>query len=165
MTHPLRSAAVLCLFLLLPCLAGCQLFRAEKPEVWEESELAVMNQQVLFTGAVYALQKEGFPVGMGADAGKGMIETGWRVQQSPFKGKGFRERAYLEFAPSGDGLHSTIRVRVLRETNESLRPLVQGSAKWERADDPVDVSRRVLQYAHSYLDPGSVIGDTTKQQP
>ncbi len=157
-----RAALTLLVCLVwLPLLSGCHLFRSSKPELWEESELAVMNQQVLFTGVVYALQKEGFPVGMGADAGRGHIETGWRVQQSPFKGKGFRERAHLRFEPAGDGLHSLVRVRVERETNESLRPLVQGSAKWERADDQTDVARRVLQYAHSYLDPGTVVEEST----
>ncbi len=156
----LLLAACMVLFL----VSSCQLFRAKKPELWEESQLAIMNQQVLFTGVVYALQKEGFPVGMGADAGKGHIETGWRVQQSPFKGKGFRERAHLRFEPAGDGLHSLVRVRVERETNESLRPLVQGSAKWERADDQTDVAQRVLQYAHSYLDPGTVV-ETAPKQP
>ena len=147
------------LLLALPLLTGCQLFRKKHVEIWEETTLNVMNQQVLFTGAVYALQKEGFPVGMGADAGQGLIITGWRVQESPFKGKGFRERATLRFAPGEDGVTSTVRVRVERETNESFRPTVQGSAVWERDEDQKSVSRRILQYTHSYLDPGTVIGD------
>ena len=150
---------LLVLLILLPCLSGCQLFRKKHVEIWEESTIQVMNQQVVFTGAVYALQKEGFPVGMGADAGQGLIVTGWRVQESPFKGKGFRERATLRFAPGEDHASSVVRVRVERETNESFRPTVQGSAKWERDDDQKSAARRILQYVHSYLDPGTVIGD------
>jgi len=149
---------------LMVSTSGCHMFSPTPPKQWEETRLRLTNQQVLFEGLVLALQREGFSVGMGADAAAGEIVTGWRVKSSPFKGRGYRERAFLNFSPTPEGDKSLIRLRVERETNESLRPLVEGSAKWERAPDQVDVASRVLQYAHSYLDPGSVIDKPSDEQ-
>ncbi len=140
----------LCLLLLLG-FSSCRLFQAHVPEQWEEAKIDTQNQKVLFEGIVLALGQEGFRVGTGAQPGKGVVRTAWRVNASPFKGKGWRERATVTFAQGEEG-KSVVRARVHRETNESLRPLLEGSAKWKRTDDQVNVSLRILEYLHAYLD-------------
>ncbi|HPF15355.1 MAG TPA: hypothetical protein PLJ12_13915, partial [Planctomycetota bacterium] len=93
----MRFVSIVLLALL--ALSSCHLFHKSIPDQWEESELRIINQKVLFEGVVFALEKEGFRVGTGANPGDGTIESAWRVSASPFKGKGYRERAILTFGP------------------------------------------------------------------
>ncbi|MEZ6005168.1 MAG: hypothetical protein R3F17_04035 [Planctomycetota bacterium] len=143
------------LLLLAPVLlCGCRMFSSAPPKHTEEVTVGTRNSRVLFEAVVLGLQKEGFSVGQGADPGKNEVVTGWRVNASPFKGKGYRERATVNFSPAETEGESLVTCRVERETNESFRPLLEGSAKWERAPDPEDVPKRVLAFIDAYLQPG-----------
>ena len=138
------------LLLLVFGLSSCNLFRARHPEQWQQTTIDTQNQKNLFEGLVLALKKENFKVGSGADAGGHRVVSGWRSHASPFKGRSYRERAILLYEGTEDG-RFLVRVRVERELNQSIRPLVPNSAKWERAPDQPDVSNRILHYVHSYL--------------
>ncbi|MDF1837399.1 MAG: hypothetical protein P1V35_06010 [Planctomycetota bacterium] len=142
--------ALLTVLLLAFGFSSCNLFRAHHPEQWQKTTIMTPNQKVLFEGLVLALRKEDFKVGSGADAGAHRVVSGWRNHASPFKGRSYRERAIVLYEPQEDG-GFLVRVRVERELNQSIRPLLPGSAKWERAPDQPEVSKRILQYVHSYL--------------
>ena len=143
-------SSLLAVFLLAICFSSCNLFNARHPEQWQETTIETQNQKVLFEGLVLALRKEDFKVGAGADAGAKKVVTGWRNHTSPFKGRSYRERASVMYETTEEGGY-LVRVRVEREINHSLRPLLPNSAKWEHAPDQPKVSKRILQYVHSYL--------------
>ncbi len=144
------TPTLLAVLLLAIGLSSCNLFRAQHAEQWQETTIETQNQKVLFEGLVLALRKEDFKVGSGADAGARRVVTGWRNHSSPFKGRSYRERATVSYENTDDS-RFLVRVRVEREINHSLRPLLPNSAKWERAPDQPKVSKRILQYVHSYL--------------
>ncbi len=144
------TQALLVVLLLAFGFSSCNLFQARHPEQWQKTTIMTPNQKVLFEGLVLALRKEDFRVGGGADAGAHQVISGWRSHASPFKGRSYRERAILKYSPNPEGGY-LVRVRVERELNQSIRPLLPNSAKWERAPDQPDVSRRILQYVQSYL--------------
>ncbi len=144
------TSTLFAVLLLTIGLSSCNLFQARHSDQWQETTIETQNQKVLFEGLVLALRKEDFKVGSGADAGSHKVVTGWRNHTSPFKGRSYRERANVAYEPTDDGRY-LVRVRVEREINHSLRPLLPNSAKWERAPDQPKVSRRILQYVHSYL--------------
>ncbi|MCP5020458.1 MAG: hypothetical protein GY930_01670 [bacterium] len=144
------TPTLLAVLLLAIGLSSCNLFKAQHPEQWQKTTIETQNQKVLFEGLVLALRKEDFKVGSGADAGAHQVVTGWRNHSSPFKGRSYRERATVSYETTDDNRY-LVRVRVEREINHSLRPLLPNSAKWERAPDQPKVSMRILQYVHSYL--------------
>jgi hypothetical protein len=145
-----QTHSILVALLLVVGFSSCNLFQARHPEQWQQTTIVTQNQKVLFEGLVLALRKEDFKVGSGADAGAHRVVSGWRAHASPFKGRSHRERAIVLYELKEEGGY-LVRVRVERELNQSIRPLVPHSAKWERAPDQPDVSRRILQYVHSYL--------------
>jgi len=144
------TQALLVVLLLAFGFSSCNLFRARHPEQWQRTIIQTPNQKVLFEGLVLALRKEDFKVGSGADAGAHQVVSGWRSHASPFKGRSYRERAIVLYELQEEGGFQ-VKVRVEREINQSIRPLLPNSAKWERAPDQPDVSKRVLQYVQSYL--------------
>jgi hypothetical protein len=145
-----QPIALIGIMLLVFGFSSCRLFQARHPEQWMESNIATQNQKNLFEGVVLALAKEDFRVGSGADAGGQEVVSAWRNHASPFKGRSFRERALVRYEMRKEG-GFLVRVRVEREINQSIRPLVPNSAKWEDGPDQPDISKRILQYIHSYL--------------
>ncbi len=144
------TPTLLAVLLLAIGFSSCNLFRAQHPEQWQETTIETRNQKVLFEGLVLALRKEGFKVGSGADAGAHKVVSAWCNHPSPVTRRSYRERAIVSYEMTEDDRY-LVRVRVERDLNRSLRPLLPNSAKWERAPDQPKVSRRILQYVHSYL--------------
>lgn len=144
---------------LLLCLLACfgsschLLYKTIKAE-WEEAEVECASTKAMFEVSALALGKAGFPVGIGANPAKSVLVSGWRSSESPFKGRGYRERANVEFESLKPGWF-LLRVRVERETNESFRPLDKQYAKWEAAPDSPESARRVLGYAQAWLRAGA----------
>ncbi len=133
----LRNSA-LCAALLL--VASCMSQRT--PPKWIEATVEAPNQTVLRQVTVYSLQRVGFPIGSGIEAGKLSGVTGWDTQLQPFKGEGFRERCYVEFKPT-TGKRYALRVRVERERNDDIvHPLDLSYAEWK--PDPDNDARAKL---------------------
>ncbi|MFT5049952.1 MAG: hypothetical protein ACI8QZ_001345 [Chlamydiales bacterium] len=141
------------------CLVpSCYLLSSAPIPQWTESEVPSANEQVLREVVMVSLQRCGYPVGSGVDPGARTVATGWRESAHAFKGKGWREKATVMYRPSEDG-HYQVRVRVERETNESLRPLDPAYAKWERSADHPPSADKVMQYLRSMLDSEFEVGD------
>lgn len=149
-----------CLALVAP-LSSCRLLSPAPQPQWVEAELPCSSEQVLREVVTVSLQRSGFPVGSGIDPGARRVATGWRESAHAFKGKGWREKATVEYEPSEAGRFG-IRIRVERETNESLRPLDPAYAKWKPSADHPPSGQKILQYMRSMLDSSFEVGEATQ---
>lgn len=137
--------ACLCL-----CLAASCKVDQIQPQ-WRDGEVAAASENVLWEVTVIALEKEGYPVGAGLDPSKGVALSGWKTSLAPFKGKGWRARAHVQFERMAPGRYK-VEVRVEKETNEDLvRPLDATYAEWKPAADDLERAGVLLQRIRSYL--------------
>lgn len=133
----------------LALLAACA--SRPPPAEWRDGEIAAASENVLWEVTVIALEKEGYPVGAGLDPAEGRAVSGWRSSLAPFKGKGWRARAHVEYERAAPGRYR-LRVRVERELNQDgVRPLDPSYAEWEPAPDDVERANVLLQRIRSYL--------------
>lgn len=146
----MKTLPLLLVSLVALTCASCQLlYKSHRPE-WVEAEVECVSTKAMFEVTALALIKSGFPVGGGADPANSKLLTGWHTSASPFKGRGYRDRAHVKFEDLRQGWFQ-VRVRVERETNESFRPLDQKYAKWKGAADNPEGARRVIEYIHALL--------------
>ena len=116
---------------------------------WLKGEAPSASQHVLYEVTKMALVKSGFPVlGVGFDPATHTMSSGWRTDLVPMtrqRTRGFRERAWVKYSPSGGG-EIELEVRVEREINKNLaRPLDPQYADWETGPDSVERARFLLQ--------------------
>lgn len=137
----------LCLFLLVLGLSGC---RTGHRAQWLDTQVPSNSETLVYETVHFSLEKAGYPIGIGADKGTRTVETGWYTSLAPLKGKGYRQRAHVTYQPVTEGRYG-VRVRIERESNESLRPLDPRSAKWKSSPDNTREAKRVLQIVRSYL--------------
>lgn len=156
-TRTRRLGQALVLAAMAAFVAGCSLTPDPKEE-WVESEVGTRSEQVLWEVALLSLDKAGFPVGLGADPASRRIESGWQRSLAPFKGAGWREKATIQYERLPDRRYQ-VRVRVQRETNESLRPLDLSFAKWTPRDDNTGRAKIIIQYLQGYLGDAMEVGE------
>ena len=151
-----RCAAIAVTLCALVALSGCK----SKPEPqWVDATFDVRSENLLWTVLRQALDRAEFAVGSEADPSQRRIVSAWKVDASPFKGRGFRSKAHVEFSPSSEadnGQESgwAVRVRVEKETNESFKGLDLRYAEWKAAPDDVAAAGRIVQFARSLLGGG-----------
>lgn len=153
-----RTWLYLAPFLLLG-LCSCALFQRQIHPRWTEGQVKSNSEGVLYEVIHVSLQKAGYPVGVGADRSARQVVSGWFTSGAPFKDKGYRQRATVEYAPNPSDValgQFTIRVRIQREINESLRPLDPRYADWAETEDNLQEAERVLQYIVSFLAGGDL---------
>ncbi len=150
--------------LLALCLFGCALFSSPASEPkWIEDTVEPPNEIILMQVTIHSLNKVGFPIGTGIEAGKLGGVTGWNTSPAPFKSEGYRERCYVEYKPLG-GKRYQMRVRVERETNEDImHPLDLSYAEWEPAPDNDVRAKLVVGQVKAFLNPE--FKTTAKQDP
>ncbi len=141
------------LLLLTLALGACS--SGPKP-AWESATLEVRSERMLWEVLRLSLDRADFAVGIGAEPDARRIESAWMVDTSPFKGRGFRRKAHVEYVPSAAGVRNQwdVRVRVAFETNESFKGLDLRYAEWKRAPDDTPSAQRVMQFARSMLGGG-----------
>ena len=140
------AALTLVLALWLPACA------ASRPDPsWQSAEVKVLSENVLWQVTRVALEKNNFPIGAGIDPAKMSAVSGWNHSLAPFRGKGWRERCYVNWKRKGEG-HWTVEVRVERDRNDDIsHPLDLSYADWKPDPDNVERARRVLQHIRSML--------------
>ncbi len=138
------------LFGLLAGLLLLSACRSSYPARWVDTRVPSPSETLLYETLRFAIDKAGYPVGIGVDRGARTIDTGWYMSLAPHKGQGFRQRAHVSYGPAEDGTYE-LRIRVERQSNESLRPLDPRYAKWESAPDNPQEAQRILQIVRSYL--------------
>jgi hypothetical protein len=86
---------------------------------------------------------------------------------TPYKGRGFRRKAHVEYLQGkGDARNSwDVRIRVELETNESFKGLDLRYAEWKPAPDDSPSAQRILQFARSILGGGEFEVGPERQSP
>lgn len=140
-------------------IAACLLFVATLPScassgsegTWQTDEIGAPSQNVLWTCAGMALQKYGFPVGMGADPTTLVMTSGWKVSLQPLRGRGKREQAHIKFEPAGPK-RWTMHVRVACEKNMDIKhPLEIASAEWKADPDDLEAANVIVQHIRALV--------------
>lgn len=123
---------------------------------WESATLEVRSERMLWEVLRLSLDRADFAVGTGAEPESRRIESAWAVDASPFKGRGFRRKAHVDYVPSATGARNQwdVRVRVAFETNESFKGLDLRYAEWKPAPDDTPAAQRIMQFARSMLGGG-----------
>lgn len=148
------SLMALLLCSLMGMTSSCYLIYKRIVPQWQEAELECTSSKAMFELSALAMDKAGFSIGDGSDPAKSTLRSGWSTSTSPFKGRGFRDKAHVVFESLRPGWF-LMKVRVERETNESFRPLEPEHSDWEAAQDNPDSALRVIQYARSLLSASS----------
>jgi hypothetical protein len=145
--------------LLLLGLSSCALFQRQIHPRWMEDTVECNSESVLYDVILFSLENASYPVGSGADSGARQIVSGWFRSGAQVKGKGYRQRATIEYIPVPGATRRgefSVRVRVQREINESFRPLDPRYADWQESQDNPEEGERVLQYIRSFLAQGNI---------
>jgi hypothetical protein len=145
--------AVVLAALLCVALSACQ-SSSKYPPQWRVEEIDVPTDRLLWEVTVFALEKEGYPTGTDLDPTSLNAVSGWRYSLAPFRGKGRRERAHLQFEPLGPQRYR-LQVRVERENNmDAVRPMDLSYADWKEAPDNTDAALVLVQRIRSWIAPG-----------
>ena len=149
---PARLA--LALLAVLPFLGACQSSPPEEPDPsWMQSEVHAGSDNQLWKVLLLALNQTGFPEGAEMNRGDMHIESGWKIELSPWKGKGTRRQALVTCTPVGPDRWE-VSVRVRKQINNALaRTLDYSYAEWEWVEDDDVQARILLQHLRGYLDP------------
>ncbi|MFO1011757.1 MAG: hypothetical protein U1F29_16975 [Planctomycetota bacterium] len=149
----LRASILLLVPLFLCFASGCAA-TAPEPQ-WVASRVQAGNERLLLEVTELALRKTSFPVGAGLDPARLTATSGWKISLAPFKGKGFREQAVVQFTRETQPGRYKAEVRVKRERNEDLvRPMDLTYAQWEAEPDDVERARVVLHFIEALLSTG-----------
>ena len=127
-------------------------FNSSTPEQWQTDEVGAPSENVVWMCAGMALQKQGFPVGTGADPTTLVMTSGWKTSLAPFRGEGWREQAQIKFenvAPK----RWKMQVRVARQVNMDVKhPMEAGSAEWRDEADDLEVANMIVQRVRALLE-------------
>ena len=160
-----HSPALVLSMCLATCLGLASCNSAPKhPPVWQNAEVAVPSENVLWAVSGQEMQYLGFPVGSDADPAALVMRSGWHMHLAPFRGQGYREKAEVRFtrvAPE----RFKLEVRVAREDNMDLKnPIDPRSAEWKEAPDSVDVARVLMQRIRARLGDKLEVGTPTAEK-
>lgn len=137
-------------------LGGCKSF--ESPPQWVSARVDAGNERLLFEVTELALRKKSFPVGAGLDPARLTATSGWRISLAPFKGKGIREQAIVQYTREKEPGRFKAEVRVKRERNEDLvRPMDLTYAQWEPDPDDAEMARVILHFIEALLSTGGEV--------
>ena len=141
--------ALLVVWLCPTLLGSCA---AQRPDPkWVGGDLRAGSERQLWAATRMALEKGDFPVGAGIDEAQLSAVSGYRHSLAPFRGKGFRERCFIEWTNvEADRWH--LEVRVERDRNNDIsHPLDITYADWAPDEDNEERARLVAQFIRSML--------------
>jgi len=152
------SLATLTLLALLS-LGACNSAPKEPEPTWTSSQLVVGSDNQLWQVVLLALNATGFPQGAEMNRGDMHVVSGWKIELSPWKGRGTRKQAEVLCTPLGPGRWS-VDVRVKMQTNQTLAQTLDYSyADWEWVDDDETTARIIVQHMRAYLRPELILED------
>ena len=133
-------------------VASCSSGPPKEPEpAWQNWAPSIDNEKILWEVTVLALEKLRYPLGTGLDPASMRAESGWDMHLQPFKGKGYRRQAVVQYVRDDEGRY-VCQVRVRRQLNQSLiNPLDPAYAEWEWTADDLDAAAVLLQHIRSRL--------------
>ena len=138
--------------ILLALLAwSCNSAPKEPDPNWVSSEIAVSSDSTLWQVILLALHKMEFPKSAEMDRANMSLVSGWKIELSPWKGRGTRQRAEVSCTPVGPGRWQ-VETRVATQINQALaRPMDYSYAEWEWVPDDGMTARILMQHIHSYF--------------
>ncbi len=143
-----RLLAVLAAALAL-LASGCAipgLGNSEPSGEWLEGEVDAPSGRVVRETVIVSLQRLAYPLGTGMDPVNQRAESGWSLQLAPFRGKGYRTKAEVEWEALEPGRY-LVEVRVKKQMNDDIRqPTDPSYAKWKWTDDDEDAAKVLLQH-------------------
>lgn len=147
-------------------LAACSSTGSEPDPVWIEDTVQAPSETVLWQATLSNLWRLGFPVGSQANPSTLTIETGWKTQLSPFRGKGYRLMADIRFERVEPELEAgpgwDIDVRVKKQVNMSLvKPLNVQYADWEWQPDDEWEAAILLRHILADFPPTDILSEPT----
>ena len=152
--------AVLLLSLSAACMSG-----SKGPDQWSSMKSSAPTEDVVWEVALLAAIDEEYPMGSGVDPATRSATSGWRTSLAPFKGEGYRQRAWMRLEPQADGTFMVF-LRVEKETNEDLsRPMELQYAKWEKAPDDVESAELLLAQIRARLGETIEVGQKRSKLP
>jgi len=153
----MKLAITLATATLLTACAGLR-GNDEPDPLWASGLIEAPSERVVREMITTALRRVGFNIGTGMDPVQQMAVSGWKTSLHPFKGKGFRLQAEIQYAALDAGRYS-LDVRVRKQLNQALsRPLDPGAAKWEWTEDDLSAARVLLQHIRSAFAPALDVG-------
>jgi hypothetical protein len=130
-------------------LGGCATQRPDPK--WVGGDLKAGSERQLWAATRMALDKGNFPVGAGIDEAKLCAVSGYRHSLAPFRGKGFRERCFIQWTHV-EADHWHLEVRVERDANMDIsHPLDLTYADWSPSEDNEERAQLVAQFIRSML--------------
>lgn len=151
-------------------LAACSSTPSEPDPVWIEDRVFAPSETVLWQATLSNMWRLGYPVGSQANPNELTIETGWKTQLSPFRGKGYRLMADIRFTRvpvDEDGrLGWDVDVRVKKMINMTLvKPLDAAYAEWEWRDDDEWEAAIILRHILADFPPTDILDQRKKLNP
>ena len=134
-------------------LGSCKSTPKEPEPQWARTEVTAESDDLLWKVILLSLRKMDFPEGADMDRGNMRLATGWRIELSPWKGRGNRRQAVVEAEPIGPR-RWRVQARVRMQKNDTLaRPMDPTYAEWVWIEDDVSAARIVLQHVRAFLQP------------
>lgn len=157
MRRSIAWLAALLAALALVC-AGCASTPEEPEPTWAEAEVAVGSDSLLWKMLLLSLRKLDYPEGAEMDRSQMHVVSGWKIELSPWKGKGTRKQADVLCTPIGPG-RWRLQARVKTQVNNTLaRTLDYSYAEWEWVQDDAAEARILLQHVRAFLAPELEVG-------
>jgi len=152
-----RPRATACLFPILAALALCASACSVSPSGPEpalaEAEVVAGSDSLLWKVVLLSLRKLDYPEGAEMDRSQMKVVSGWKIELSPWKGRGTRKQAEVICTPIGPG-RWTLTARVKTQVNNALaRTLDYAYAEWEWVPDDPSEARVILGHVRAFLQP------------
>lgn len=150
--------------MLVASLGACASTPEEPEAAWVKETVHAPSESVLWQATLSNLWRLGYPVGSQANPSTMTIETGWKTQLSPFRGKGYRLMAYIDFKRTDPNAAGTpgwdVDVRVKKMVNMSLvKPLDPAFAEWEWGEDDEWEAAILLRHILADFPPEDILGE------
>ena len=156
--NPMRAFTGLALLAAL-FAGGCSTTPKEPEPVWAETQVTAGSDGLLWKVILLSLRKLDFPEGAEMDRSQMKVISGWKIELSPWKGRGTRKQAEVTCTPIGPGRWA-LAARIKTQINNALaRTLDYSYAEWEWVPDDQTEARIILQHVRAFLAPDIEVKD------
>jgi len=156
--NPMRAFTGLALLAAL-FAGGCSTTPKEPEPVWAETQVTAGSDGLLWKVILLSLRKLDFPEGAEMDRSQMKVISGWKIELSPWKGRGTRKQAEVTCTPIGPGRWA-LAARIKTQINNALaRTLDYSYAEWEWVPDNDSEARVLLGHVRAFLGPELEVED------
>jgi hypothetical protein len=140
-------------------VGGCSSTPKEPDPVWAETQVTAGSDSLLWKVILLSLRKLDYPEGAEMDRAQMKVISGWKIELSPWKGRGTRKQAEVTCTPIGPGRWA-LEARIKTQINNALaRTLDYSYAEWEWVPDDDSEARVLLGHVRAFLVPELEVED------